>query len=314
MSSEKDKTSKKNTPDITKNVNNQLINYMAGELLAKSRRELKISLSDIAKELHLDESRVTALERNDFRSLGAPVFAKGHLRKYAKIVNVDEVKVVADYCELTEENDVPPLVISEREKYKNISLKPLYLGLIIVSVIVALYFFLTNQDIDSKQSSIESVKPFSSLEELNMETSPNIMSSNNENEIIESNQDIFSTNDQLAEEKSNEEESLEDQFPEIESPQEPYVEQEDITLMTETQINIIYSGDCWTEISDANGNRLFFDLARADSIVELSGIAPFDILFGDVASVSLLIDGEPFNIAESDRRSNNTARVTISGL
>ena len=314
MSSEKDKTSKKNTPDNTKNVNNQLINYMAGELLAKSRRELKISLSDIAKELHLDEIRVTALERNDFRSLGAPVFAKGHLRKYAKIVNVDEVKVVADYCELTEENEVPPLVISKREIYKNISLKPLYLGLIIVSVIVALYFFLTNQDIDSKQSSIESVKPFSGLEELNMESSPNIMPSNNENEIIESNQDIFSLNDQLAEEKSNEEESLEDQFPEIESPQEPYVEQKDITVMTETQINIIYSGDCWTEILDANGNRLFFDLARAESIVELSGIAPFDILFGDVASVSLLIDGEPFNIAESDRRSNNTARVTVSGL
>ena len=314
MSSEKDKTSKKNTPDNTKNVNNQLINYIAGELLAKSRRELKISLSDIAKELHLDEIRVTALERNDFRSLGAPVFAKGHLRKYAKIVNVDEVKVVADYCELTEENEVPPLVISKREIYKNISLKPLYLGLIIVSVIVALYFFLTNQDIDSKQSSIESVKPFSGLEELNMESSPNIMPSNNENEIIESNQDIFSLNDQLAEEKSNEEESLEDQFPEIESPQEPYVEQKDITVMTETQINIIYSGDCWTEILDANGNRLFFDLARAESIVELSGIAPFDILFGDVASVSLLIDGEPFNIAESDRRSNNTARVTVSGL
>ncbi len=314
MSSEKDKTSKKNTPDNTKNVNNQLINYMAGELLAKSRRELKISLSDIAKELNLDEIRVTALERNDFRSLGAPVFAKGHLRKYAKIVNVDEVKVVADYCELTEENEVPPLVISKREIYKNISLKPLYLGLIIVSVIVALYFFLTNQDIDSKQSSIESVKPFSGLEELNMESSPNIMPSNNENEIIESNQDIFSLNDQLAEEKSNEEESLEDQFPEIESPQEPYVEQKDITVMTETQINIIYSGDCWTEILDANGNRLFFDLARAESIVELSGIAPFDILFGDVASVSLLIDGEPFNIAESDRRSNNTARVTVSGL
>ena len=314
MSSEKDKTSKKNTPDNTKNVNNQLINYIAGELLAKSRRELKIPLNDIAKELYLDVGKVTALEKNDFRSLGAPVFAKGHLRKYAKIVNVDEEKVVADYCELTEENEVPPLVIPKKEIYKNISLKPLYLGLIIVSVIVALYFFLTNQDIDSKQPAIESVKPSSGLEKLNMKISPNIIPSNNENEIIENNQDIFSLNDQLAEEKFTEEESLEDQFPEIESSQEPFVEQKDITVMTETQINIIYSGDCWTEISDANGNRLFFDLARAGSIVELSGIAPFDILFGDVASVSLLIDGEPFNIAESDRRSNNTARVTILGL
>ena len=323
MSSEKDKSSKRDALDDAKNTNDQLINYMAGELLAKARRDLKISLTDIAKELHLDKSKVIALEKNDFRTLGAPVFAKGHLKKYAKIVKVDEAKVVADYCEISQENEAPPLVISKKEIYQNISLKPLYVGLIIAFVLATLYFFLTNQSIDSRQQTIETVKPISGLEQLNIEVAPNIEASDIEDKIIENNQDTFFSNELLTEENEllteedeqlTEEELLEDQFSEIQSFQEPFVEIENITGMTETQITIIYSGDCWTEITDASGNRLFFDLARSGNIVELSGIAPFDILFGDVPNVSLLIDGEPFDIAESDRRSNNTARVTILGL
>ena len=64
---------------------------VAGERLAIARRELQISVLEIAKELHLDEAKVRALERNEFDVLGAPVFAKGHLRKYAELVHVAEV-------------------------------------------------------------------------------------------------------------------------------------------------------------------------------------------------------------------------------
>ena len=39
----------------------------AGERLAAARRELNISVDEIAKELHLDEAKVRALERNDGR-------------------------------------------------------------------------------------------------------------------------------------------------------------------------------------------------------------------------------------------------------
>ena len=56
---------------------------VGGERLAEARRELQISVLEIAKELHLDEPKVRALERNDFDILGAPVFAKGHLKAYA---------------------------------------------------------------------------------------------------------------------------------------------------------------------------------------------------------------------------------------
>ncbi|MDH3374021.1 MAG: helix-turn-helix domain-containing protein, partial [Gammaproteobacteria bacterium] len=72
-----------------------------GERLAEARRKQQISVLEIAKELHLDEAKVRALERNEFDVLGAPVFAKGHLRKYAQLVGVDPADVFADYYQMT---------------------------------------------------------------------------------------------------------------------------------------------------------------------------------------------------------------------
>jgi hypothetical protein len=43
---------------------------LGGERLAAARRAHEISATDIAKELHLDELKIRALERNDFGVLG----------------------------------------------------------------------------------------------------------------------------------------------------------------------------------------------------------------------------------------------------
>ena len=69
---------------------------VGGERLAEARREQQISVLEIAKELHLDEHKGRALERNEFDVLGAPVFAKGHLKKYSQLVGVNADDVMAD--------------------------------------------------------------------------------------------------------------------------------------------------------------------------------------------------------------------------
>ena len=47
-------------------VADEAIELMAGERLAEARRDSQIGVIDIAKELHLDEHKVRALERNEF--------------------------------------------------------------------------------------------------------------------------------------------------------------------------------------------------------------------------------------------------------
>ena len=95
-----------------------------GERLAEARREKQISVLEIAKELHIDEMKVRALEKNAFEKLGAPVFAKGHLRKYAQLVGVNGDDVLADYYRLTRADSPQPVVSLRRRPKRDISPGP----------------------------------------------------------------------------------------------------------------------------------------------------------------------------------------------
>jgi len=78
------------------------------------------------------------------------------------------------------------------------------------------------------------------------------------------------------------------------------------------RILVTYSGDCWTEVTDARGRRLFFGLGTDGRTVELSGEAPFNVLFGNADYVSIRVNGAERAISAAERR-GNTARLTIAG-
>ena len=106
MSDENDIAEEDATRDETKGP-------VCGERLAEARRRQQISVYEIAKELHLDDFKVRALENNEFEVIGAPVFAKGHLRKYAQLVKVDEADVLADYYQLERTSGAPLVLLRD---------------------------------------------------------------------------------------------------------------------------------------------------------------------------------------------------------
>ncbi len=118
---------------------------VGGERLGAARRERQISVLEIAKELHLDEPKVRALERNEFETLGAPVFAKGHLRKYAHLVGVDEADVLADYHQLTRAASIPPVVSSRPKPRREMSPGPWIMLIVILVAVATAYWWFTSQ-------------------------------------------------------------------------------------------------------------------------------------------------------------------------
>jgi len=255
---------------------------LAGERLAEARREQQIAVIEIAKELHLDEYKVRALERNDFDVIGAPVFAKGHLRKYAQLVKVDEADVMADYYQLNRSTGAP-LVISTRPKPRQVMSPGPWVAVIVVIVVVATaYWWFAARETVSEPPVTGEIAP------LPQEAEP----------LEEQQTDIA---DDVAA----------DELPVAVDP-EPAVETVTVADDSAMHLSISYSGDCWTEITDASGRRLFFDLGKAGRTVNLSGAAPFNVLFGDAANVSLEVNGGKFEIPAADRR-GRTARLTITG-
>lgn len=81
-----------------------------GELLREERIRRKLSVQQAAEDLHLDVRSVEALESNDFQVLGPPVYAKGHLRKYALLLGLGPEFIIQRYLAVTGVPEAPPLI------------------------------------------------------------------------------------------------------------------------------------------------------------------------------------------------------------
>jgi len=261
---------------------------LAGERLAEARRELQISVHEIAKELHLDEPKVRALERNEFDVLGAPVFAKGHLRKYAQLVHVDVNDVLADYYRLNRTVTMPPVVGTRPRPRQELSPGPWIVVVVVVIVAISAYWWFTTQPAlltDAAPPVIEESDEF-----LPEPAAPPT----------------------AEEESAAAPETTPDAGAVSEDGIAPDVEVAADAVVAEGQLRMLltYTGDCWTEITDATGRRLFFGLGSDGRTVELSGAAPFNVLIGNADNVAVRVDGAEFAIPESGRR-GLTARFTI---
>ncbi|MDH3304838.1 MAG: DUF4115 domain-containing protein [Gammaproteobacteria bacterium] len=282
---------------------------LGGERLAEARRAQQIPVHEIAKELHLDEPKVRALERNEFDVLGAPVFAKGHLRKYARLVKVDENDVMADYYQLNRAAGVPPVISVRPRPRREMSPGP-WIAVIVVAVIMATaYWYVTSPPAVVEEPSRDLI-PDESLPPIEPETLPPAIeaetlppASDPETMPVEEPDAIAAEADDSAVLRS----ALDPDETDV-AEAAPTTDRDDGQM----RMLITYSGDCWTEISDARGRRLFFGLGTDGRTVELSGEAPFNALFGDAANVSIRVNGTERLISAAEWR-GNTARLTISG-
>ena len=133
---------------------------VGGERLRAAREAQQVSILEIAKELHLDEQKVRALEDNRFESLGAPVFAKGHLRKYAQLVDLDERDVLGDYHELTRSAGMPPVVSKRKREASEPSPGPwIIVVLVLIAAAFAYWWFTSGRDLASESSRVPAVEP-----------------------------------------------------------------------------------------------------------------------------------------------------------
>jgi cytoskeleton protein RodZ len=62
-------------------------------------------------------------------------------------------------------------------------------------------------------------------------------------------------------------------------------------------ITLRYSADSWTEVYDASGTRLFYDVGAANSVQSFSGTYPLRVVLGNASGVSVEFNGRNESIA-----------------
>jgi len=68
-----------------------------GQMLRAARVEKGLDVAKLAADLRVTPDVLEAMEINRFEAFDAPVYAKGFLRKYAAVLDVDPVVVIAAY-------------------------------------------------------------------------------------------------------------------------------------------------------------------------------------------------------------------------
>ncbi|MGH8320859.1 MAG: helix-turn-helix domain-containing protein, partial [Gammaproteobacteria bacterium] len=68
-----------------------------GAQLRTAREARKLPIHKAAQDLHVSDDILSALERDEYRTLGAPIFVRGHLRNYARLLGLPEDEVLAAY-------------------------------------------------------------------------------------------------------------------------------------------------------------------------------------------------------------------------
>ena len=253
-----------------------------GERLAEARREQQISVSEVAKELHLDELKVRALERNEFEVLGAPVFAKGHLRKYSQLVGVNEDDVFADYYAMTRADGMPPIVSRRKKIRQEMSPGPWLAVAAVLLVAAAAYWWFV-----VRVENVVTIAPPPAEPVLQEPVEDDTSPSN-----IDAVQELTdATADPVAE--------VAEPAPDVVNvPQD------------QLRVSLSFSGDCWTEVSDADGRQLFFKMGKDGEAVELNGKAPITALFGNADNVEVLVNDSPYNLP-APNAADRTVRVAI---
>ena len=87
----------------------------AGAMLHAERRRQSFSVGDVSRHLKLSVRQVEALERDEYKSFGGPVFVHGFLRNYAKLLGLDPSQLIQAADRKLAEQRPPPAVKQHSE-------------------------------------------------------------------------------------------------------------------------------------------------------------------------------------------------------
>ncbi len=291
----------------------------AGEQLRAARERQGLALHQIAEDLRLDASVLEALERDDYDALGAPVFAKGHLRRYAGLLGVPTDELLVSYYQTRSSPQGPPPPVSgtlltegegEREQRSGVKPAAIRVGLLLGAV--ALVWWILWPSPDAEDSTTVPV-PLPDV----TEPTPQVPQPQPVPQPVATEQPAVNVDIPVAE-------------PELVSvpvpvpvpvpgpvPAEVAVpaagpESEMAPVLgvaPQVELRLSFAADSWVEVYDAADNRLLFGNGRANSTRTVSGAAPLRVFLGFAIAVSAEVDGGPYEIPTPRR--NNTVRFFV---
>lgn len=245
-----------------------------GERLRARRRQRGLSLFQAAQELRTDPAVLRAIEADDFSVLGAPVYIKGHLRKYAALLGLSPDGVFDDYARTHELSESMPVVnraVDPGRPHKSgYWLRIFVMLLLIVAIGFAIAWWSMRRDTAPRPIS---VTPGNDAQQAGEPAVP-VYRLLSETGMMDEASSVGAAPD------------AERSLPETASavPGKPL------------RVELAFTGDSWVEITDAEGDELLFGLVNAGTEHSVEGASPIEVLLGSAGAVRLEVAGRPYDI------------------
>lgn len=255
-----------------------------GQELRAAREAQGITLDDAATRLRLMNRQVEAMETDDFESLDPPVFARGFVRNYARMLGLAPDALLARMVGApAEPTAVSPAAPPQPHSWLTSPwLILLLLGLLVVVVApVALYGWLNSEgeaDVPSERiSPVTQTRPMPEPVSTPIAEPPEATPPDGQGVPVPPATPATP--------------AAETPQAEAGAPAAP-----GSPAAGSSVLHLEFGDESWTEIRDASGRMLHRQLNPPGSSVDVKGQPPFDVVIGNAAQARVTYNGRPIDL------------------
>jgi cytoskeleton protein RodZ len=253
----------------------------AGARLAGARLRAGLTLEQVAEKLRLDRNTVVALEADDHRAIGAAVFVRGFLRRYAALVGEPAAEIEALYAQRPDAELRPDLSktgmhrIAPAAHGSRLGPVPALIAAVLLSIAGAVWWAMRTKP-----------QSYTVVSEERRQTLPAPAA-------VPAAPAASST---------------------AAAPASAAATEVQAAPLPRRHLQLQFNGECWAELYDARGFRLFFGFGHAGTTQDLAGVPPFRFVLGNAAAVAVSIEGTPVALPETAPGARVRFMLNASGV
>ncbi|MNF32911.1 Cytoskeleton protein RodZ [compost metagenome] len=307
-----------------------------GESLREARESRGWAVDEVAAQLNLTPLRLSQIEAGSFDKLPGNTFARGYVRAYAKLLGMDQSRLVLEFDQFTGSDAVGSDVhslghIEEPVRYSQSILRFVSFALLVVLAGVGFYWWQEQAERHADETPVTSLEQFevesadgtTQIHPLDEPEDQAVLAAQGATELsltpttVEeaAAPELDSSAEQAAvaviESTAEVAQSEPASAAEVASPAPAGIVEPPAVAAGEGMVNVSFVADCWTQVTDANGKVLFSALKRKGERLQLAGKAPLELRLGFARGAQVSYNGQAVDV--TPHITGETARIKLGG-
>ncbi|WBA08132.1 cytoskeleton protein RodZ [Salinivibrio kushneri] len=297
-----------------------------GEVLKQAREKMGWSVRDVADRLRLRVSVIEDLEQNNPDMDQLATFTRGYLRSYAKLMQIDADQLLGNSnMEASSAATVQKMQsFSRKTRRQKSESRLMWLSWVIIAIAVGItgVWYWQNQQamtsvptqLDSQQADELVTTPSeqdsamvatdapamaepaatdstasqgAELQETDAQDTVNEPVSSQENRSVSTESESGTAAEPV---------QMDETTTQIDPEAQPTAEDEAPASTVNNRLVMTFSGDCWIDVRDANGERLATGIKSEGEQVTLTGDTPYQLVLGAPSVVKITFNGDNIDL------------------